>query len=91
LKVLAIFGSPRKNRNSAQMLEAALDEFPEEADIHRIFLADFHFSACCATRDCLELGYGLESINQDSLAIRDSRRTGQRLVELYRLVYGRDK
>ncbi len=34
------------------------------------------------------LGYGLESINDDDLAIRDSRNTGKRLVELYRLVHG---
>ena len=57
MKVLAIFGSPRKNGNSATMLEAALSEFPREAEIHRIYLADKNVSPCCAERHCLELGY----------------------------------
>lgn len=57
MKVLAIFGSPRKDGNSARMLEAALGEFPEEAEIRRYYLAELNFVACCATRDCLTLGY----------------------------------
>lgn len=57
MNVLAIFGSPRKDGNSARMLEAALSEFPPEAEISRTFLVDLNFSACCATRDCLDLGY----------------------------------
>ena len=178
MKVLAIYGSPRKDGNSAKMLDTALSEFPPDADIRKVFLVDLNFVPCCASRDCLELkycpieddmqmlyrdmlwaeviiiasgsqfgdvtaglkammertwplrrqltnkiggyvvsgrryiestlntlhafflrhrmilggsgalGYGLESIDQDSLAIRDSHRTGQRLVDLYRLIYG---
>jgi len=178
LNILAIYGSPRKDGNSANMLDAALSEFPQEADARKVFLADLNFVACCASRDCLELkhcpidddmqklyqdmlwaemiiigagsqfgdvtaalkamiertwplrgqltnkiggyvvsgrryiestlntlhafflrhrmilggsgalGYGLESIDGDELAIRDSRKTGKRLVELYQLVHG---
>ena len=57
MKVLAIYGSPRKDGNSAKMMEAALSEFPPEAEIHRIFLTDKNFAPCCAERHCLELGY----------------------------------
>lgn len=57
MKVLAIFGSPRKEGNSAQMLEAVLSRFPPEAGVHRYFLTDLSFSGYCATRDCLELEY----------------------------------
>ncbi len=56
MKVAAIFASPRKNGNSAQMLQTALEEFPEHAEIHHIYLADLDFSPCCATRDCLQTG-----------------------------------
>ena len=57
MKVLAIYGSPRKNGNTAKMLNAALSEFPEEAEIIKLYLADLNFSGCCATRDCKKLGY----------------------------------
>ena len=57
MKILAIYGSPRKNGNSAKMLDAALSEFPEETEIRKIFLTDKKFSPCCAERNCLELGY----------------------------------
>ncbi len=72
LKVLTIFGSPRKDGNSARMLEAALSEFPAEAEITRSYLVDLNFSACCATRDCLDLGYcpvkdDMQKIYQDML------------------------
>ena len=45
MKVAAIYGSPRKNGNSAQMMDALLSEFPQSADIHKIYLTDFlHFN-----------------------------------------------
>jgi multimeric flavodoxin WrbA len=57
MKVLAIYGSPRKNGNTAQMLDAALSEFPETAEIKKVYLCDLNFSGCCATRDCKTTGY----------------------------------
>jgi multimeric flavodoxin WrbA len=57
MKVAAIYGSPRKNGNSAQMMEALLSEFPESAEIHKIYLTDYNFSGCGTWRDCLTLGY----------------------------------
>jgi len=57
MKVLAIYGSPRKNGNTAQMMEAALFVFPPEAEIHKIYLAELHFSGCGTCRECKEVGY----------------------------------
>ncbi len=57
MRVLAIYGSPRKDGNTAKMLDAALEEFPPEAEIKRLYLADLKFTGCCATRDCKTLGY----------------------------------
>ncbi len=57
MKVAAIYGSPRKSGNSAKMLEAVLEEFPQEAEIRKIYLAEKNFSGCCAERNCLNLGY----------------------------------
>lgn len=57
MKVAAIYGSPRKNGNTALMLDAALSEFPAEAEIRKIYLSDLKFTGCCATRDCKHLGY----------------------------------
>ena len=57
MRVLAIFGSPRKSGNTAQMLEAALSEFPTNAEIKKIYLGDLNFSGCCSTRDCKIKGY----------------------------------
>ena len=57
MKVAAVYGSPRKDGNSAQMLNAALEEFPENAEIRKIYLTDKNFQGCCAARHCLELGY----------------------------------
>ena len=57
MKVLAIFGSPRKEGNTAQMMEAALSEFPKEAQIKKVYLGELNFTGACATRDCKFLGY----------------------------------
>ncbi len=57
MKVLAIYGSPRKKGNTAKMLDAALMEFPGEAEIKRVYLGELNFSGCCSTRDCKMLGY----------------------------------
>ena len=54
------------------MLEATLSEFPQHAHIKKIYLADLNFVPCCASRDCLELGYcpiqdDMQSIYKDML------------------------
>ena len=56
MKVLSIYGSPRKNGNTAQMLEAALSEFPENAEIERLYLSDLNISGCGACRECKTAG-----------------------------------
>jgi multimeric flavodoxin WrbA len=56
MKVLAIYGSPRKNGNSSRMLDAALTEFPEKAEIHRIYLGELNFSGCGPCRECKTTG-----------------------------------
>lgn len=57
MKVLAIYGSPRKEGNTALMMNEALSVFPKEAEIHKYFLADLHFSACGSCRECKYTGY----------------------------------
>ena len=84
MKVLAIFGSPRKEGNTAQMMNAALSAFPKEAEIHRIYLGDLTIGRSGA------LGFtftGIGNLDYDPLALRDAQGTGFRLVELYELIY----
>ena len=57
MKVLAIYGSPRQEGNTAQMMDAALSVFPEEAEIHKLFLGALNFSACGPCRECKTKGY----------------------------------
>jgi len=56
MKVLAIYGSPRKDGNSARMINAALTEFGDDDEIHRIYLAEMTVAGCGPGRDCLETG-----------------------------------
>ena len=56
MKVLAIYGSPRKEGNTAIMLDAALTEFPKSAEIHRIFLGELNISGCGPCRECKTTG-----------------------------------
>jgi len=57
MKVLAIYGSARKDGNTAKMMDAALSEFPEQAEIHKIYLGDLNYSGCGSCRDCKLTGY----------------------------------
>ncbi len=57
MKVLAIYGSPRKEGNTARMMDAALSEFPREAEIHRIYLGELNYSGCGPCRECKTTGY----------------------------------
>ncbi len=57
MKVLAILGSPRKNGNTAIMLDAALSALPKDAEIRKIFLGDLEFSGCGPCRECKTTGY----------------------------------
>ena len=63
MKVLAIYGSPRKDGNTARMTDAALSKFPKEAEIHKVYLGDLNFSGCGACRECKTTGYCV--INDD--------------------------
>jgi len=56
MNVLAIFGSPRKEGNSAKMLKVALEAFPSSASIERLFLGDLNISGCGACRECKSTG-----------------------------------
>ncbi len=57
MKILAIYGSARKNGNTAQMLDAALSEFPAEAEIKKVYLGDLKYSGCGPCRECKTTGY----------------------------------
>lgn len=57
MKVLAIYGSPRKEGNTAIMMDAALAEFPSDAEIQKIHLSDLSFSGCGPCRECKTTGY----------------------------------
>lgn len=57
MKVLAIYGSPRKEGNTARMLDAALSVFPSEAEIRKVFLGELEFSGCGPCRECKTTGY----------------------------------
>ena len=58
MKVLAIFGSARKDGNTARMMEAALSELPEDAEIKRVYLGDLNYEGCGSCRECkLNGGY----------------------------------
>jgi multimeric flavodoxin WrbA len=57
LKVLAVYGSPRKNGNSARMMDATLSEFGENAEIHRVYLAELTVAGCGSCRSCAETGH----------------------------------
>ncbi len=63
MKVLVIYGSARKNGNTAQMLEAALSAFPKEAEIKKAYLGELKFSGCGPCRECKTTGYC--TINDD--------------------------
>lgn len=69
MKVLAIYGSPRKEGNTAQMMDAALSVFPEESEIHKLFLGQLNFSACGPCRECKTKGYCV--INDDMQTVYD--------------------
>ncbi|MBU1239299.1 flavodoxin family protein [Myxococcota bacterium] len=56
MNVLAIFGSPRREGNSAAMMAAALDALPTTAHIRRIYLADLNIAPCGACRECKTTG-----------------------------------
>ncbi len=57
MKVLAIYGSPRKEGNTAKMLDAALEEFPKDAKVEKVFLSDLNFKGCGPCRECKTSGY----------------------------------
>ena len=67
MKVLAIYGSPRLKGNTAQMMDAALSVFPEEAEIHKVFLGELNFSGCGPCRECKTTGNCV--INDDMQAV----------------------
>jgi multimeric flavodoxin WrbA len=72
MKVLAIYGSPRKSGNTALMMNEALSAFPSEAEIHTVFLSDLTFSACGPCRECKTTGFcvvndGMQQIYKEML------------------------
>jgi len=69
MKVLAIYGSPRKDGNTAKMMDAALSVFPEKAEIHRIYLGELNFSGCGPCRACKSSGNCV--IDDDMQAVFD--------------------
>lgn len=70
MKVFAIYGSPRKEGNTAQMVDEALKAFPVEAEIHRIYLGELNFSGCGPCRECKTAGYCV--VNDDMQEVYDN-------------------
>jgi multimeric flavodoxin WrbA len=52
MNILAIYGSPRKEGNSALMLNTALTAFPKESNIKKIYLQELDLSGCGSCREC---------------------------------------
>jgi len=55
MKVLAVLGSPRRNKNTAKLLNNYLDELQmnhEEAEITQIFVGDGSISPCMGCSSC---------------------------------------
>ncbi len=69
MKVLAIYGSPRREGNTAKMLDAALSAFPETTEIHRVYLGELTFSGCGPCRECKTTGYCV--LNDDMQPVFD--------------------
>jgi len=57
MRVLAIYGSLHKEGNTTRMMDAALSEFPENAEIRRIYLGDLNYSGCGPCNECEVTGY----------------------------------
>ena len=57
MKVLAIYGSPRRTGNTAQMMDAALSVLPADAEIEKVYLGEQKFSGCGSCRACKTTGY----------------------------------
>jgi len=57
MKIIGILGSPRRNGNSAMMLESALDGARENgAEVERVDLFDLQYSGCRSCFACKLLG-----------------------------------
>lgn len=57
IKVLGIFGSPRKGGNTDLLLEEALTGAEKEgAEVERLRVADFHITPCTECLQCLQKG-----------------------------------
>jgi multimeric flavodoxin WrbA len=56
-KIIAIYGSPRKNGNSAALLkEAVAGARQEGADVEEVFLRDHKISPCLEIYNCIKTG-----------------------------------
>jgi multimeric flavodoxin WrbA len=78
MNVLAIFGSPRPDGNSARMLNEVLVELGEDAEIHRVHLASLIVAGCGPCRQCVETG--LCVIDDDMQQIYDELRWADIIV-----------
>jgi multimeric flavodoxin WrbA len=57
LKVVGLFGSPRRGGNTDLLLEEALKGAEKErAEVERIYLSDFHIIPCTECLNCYEKG-----------------------------------
>ncbi len=56
-KIIAIYGSPRKNGNSAALLKQAVAGARQEgADVEEVFLRDYKISPCLEIYNCIKTG-----------------------------------
>lgn len=56
-QIIAIYGSPRKNGNSATLLKQAVEGARQEgAEVEEVFLRDHKISPCLEIYQCIKTG-----------------------------------
>lgn len=77
MKFYAINGSPRKNRNTAQLLDKSLEGIKDiipDAEVERVNLYDLDFKGCRSCFSCKRIGgknYGKCALNDDLTPVLD--------------------
>ena len=92
MKIIGICGSPRKNGNSAEMLEAALKGAAEQgAQVRRVDLFDLNYSGCMSCFACKKLGgesFGRCALRDDLTAVLDEVLSADAVIIAMPLYFG---
>lgn len=92
MKIIGICGSPRKNGNSAAMLDAALKGATENgAEVERVDLFDLQYSGCRSCFACKRLGgesFGRCALRDDLTTVLDRILTADAVILATPLYFG---